>query len=128
MGGMDTSILEDVKKLLGVPKDYEAFDTDIIININSALSTLLQLGIGPSDGFYINGSKELWSDLIIREEDINKFFFVKQYVYLSVRLIFDPPSSSFVLNAYKDQLNELTWRLNVMEETFRKEEIDSEEF
>lgn len=127
MDGMDSSILEDIKKLLGIPNDYNAFDTDVVININSAFSTLLQLGVGPKDGFFITSNSELWSDFITREVDVNKFLFIKQYVYLSVRLIFDPPSSSSVMNAYKEKLDELTWRINVMEETFRKEEIAGEE-
>ncbi len=127
MDGMDSSILEDIKKLLGIPNDYNAFDTDVVININSAFSTLLQLGVGPKDGFFITSNSELWSDFITREADVNKFLFIKQYVYLSVRMIFDPPASSFVMNAYKEKLDELTWRINVMEETFRKEEIVGEE-
>lgn len=125
MDGMNESILKSTKKLLGVAEDYSAFDMDIIININSAFSTLLQLGLGPSDGFYITGDMETWSDFIPDEQQ-NKFLDVCQYVYLSVKIIFDPPTSSSVLDAYQKRLDELTWRLNVMEETFR-EEVDDEE-
>ncbi len=132
MDGMNTSILEDIKKLLGVPQDYEAFDTDIVMHINSAFSTLYQLGIGLKNGFYITGKSEVWNDLwrdcIFTNTETDKFFFIKQYVYLSVRLIFDPPASSYVLNAYKERLDELTWRIVSMNETFREEDDDGEEF
>lgn len=125
MGGISESILLTIKKLLGISNDYQAFDMDVIIHINSAFSTLLQLGVGPKEGFYITGEIETWSDFIPEEEE--KFLLVQQYIYLSVRLIFDPPSSSFVLDAYNKRLDELTWRLNVMEETFRKEDDDVEQ-
>lgn len=124
MDGMNDSILSTIKKLLGIPEDYEVFDTDIVMHINSAFSTLLQLGIGPRTGFYITGTTETWTDLIDNEADM--FLFVQQYVYISVKLMFDPPTSSFVLEAYNKRLDELTWRLNVMEETFREEEETDE--
>lgn len=124
MNGMNDSILSTIKKLLGVPEDYEVFDTDIVMHINSAFSTLLQLGIGPKTGFYITGITESWADLIDNNADM--FLFVQQYVYISVKLMFDPPTSSFVLDAYNKRLDELTWRLNVMEETFREEEEPDE--
>lgn len=119
MDGINDSILNTIKKMLGVSNDYKVFDTDIIVNINSVFSTLIQLGVGPKEGFFISDSLSTWSDFLITEEEQNKFNFVIQYMYLQVKLVFDPPTSSFVLDAYSNRVKELEWRLNVMEETFR---------
>lgn len=106
---MSNSILESIKKLLGLPKDYDAFDQDVIMHINSAFSILKQLGVGSSGGFVINSYDETWSDYILNESCLND---VKTYIYLKVRLWFDPPTNSSVLNAMQSQINELEWRLN----------------
>lgn len=104
------SILESIKKLLGITEDYTQFDTDIIIHINSVFSTLTQLGIGPGSGFSIEDKSTEWSDFIAGREDIEA---VKSYVYLRVRMLFDPPQSSAVIEAMKQMISETEWRLTV---------------
>lgn len=108
------SILTSVKKLLGIVEEYEHFDSDIIMHINSALFTLKQLGVGPSEGFTISDKTAVWTDFI---SDIDKIEAVKSYVYLKVKLVFDPPASSAVMEAIKNQISEYEWRLNVEVET-----------
>ena len=107
---MEQSILKSIKALLGPDADYDPFDQDIIIFINAAISTLTQLGIGPSGGFRITGTRETWNDFIGSSVDLES---VKEYIYMKVRIAFDPPTSSFVLSAYQDTCKELEWRLNV---------------
>jgi len=104
------SILLSVKKMLGLDKDYDVFDPELIIHINTVFGTLHQLGVGPEDQFRITGDSDLWSEFTTEGEQTDE---VKTYVYLRVRLLFDPPSSSFVLSSFKEQLQELEWRLNV---------------
>jgi len=108
------SILVSVKKMLGIEQDYTHFDSDIILNINSVLLSLNQLGIGPTTGFIITGDDETWSSFIGDREDIEA---VKTLVYLKVRLVFDPPSNAFVLEAMERQIKEFEWRLNIQAET-----------
>lgn len=106
---MEQSILKDIKKLIGPSIAYNVFNTDIVININAAFFTLYQLGVGPQDkAFTIIDSDAVWKDFC---EDETVIAAVKQYVYLKVRLIFDPPTSTNVHQAYQDQVNELEWRL-----------------
>lgn len=107
---MNESIFESIKKLLGPDSDYEVFDQDILIFINGALATLTQIGIGPPEGFKITGPDETWSDLLGDKQDLES---VKTYIYMKVRLVFDPPSNSSVLSAYKEACQEFEWRLNV---------------
>jgi len=107
---INQSIFGTIKSMLGPDDEYEAFDQDIIVFINSALSILTQIGIGPATGFRITGNTETWSDLLGENGDLDS---VKEYIYLKVRLAFDPPSSSTVLNAYQEICKELEWRLNV---------------
>ena len=104
------SILTSVKKLLGIAEEYEHFDQDIIIHINSVLMILTQIGVGPSDGFSIVDKEATWSDFV---EGIYQIEAVRTYVYLKVRLIFDPPSSSAVMEAINRTVSELEWRLSV---------------
>ena len=104
------SILLSVKKMLDLDKDYDVFDPELIIHINSVFGTLHQLGVGPEDQFRISGDSETWSEFDTEGEQTDE---VKSYVYLRVRLLFDPPSSSFVLSSFQEQLKELEWRLNV---------------
>lgn len=104
------SILTSVKKLLGISEEYTAFDTDIIICINSAFSILTQLGVGPSEGFSISDSSVTWDDYF---SDGTKVEAVKNYVAAKVRLMFDPPTSSSMLQALNNIISELEWRLNV---------------
>ena len=103
------SILTSIKKLLGIAEEYTHFDQDIIMQINSALFDLTQLGVGPSAGFSIDDAKDVWNDFI----DVSRIEAVKTYVYLSVKLIFDPPDKPAVIDAYERRLKELEWRLNV---------------
>lgn len=104
------SILTSVKKLLGISEEYTAFDTDIIICINSAFSILTQLGVGPSEGFSISDPSATWDDYF---SDGIKVEAVKNYVAAKVRLMFDPPTSASMLQALNNIISELEWRLNV---------------
>jgi len=111
---VEESILTSVKKLLGIPEDYEQFDTDILMHINSVFMILNQLGVGPSEGFSIADKTATWNDFI---SDNKKFESVKTYMYMKVRLLFDPPLSSAVMECMSRTINELEWRLNVAAES-----------
>ena len=110
---MDDSILNSVKKILGIAADYDAFDTDIIVHINSVFSTLNQLGLGPSEGFMIEDDSAVWEDFLLGDIRLNH---VKTYMYLRVRVLFDPPTTGFTLTAMQEQIKELEWRLSVFRE------------
>lgn len=110
---MEPSILNSTKKMLGIAEDYTVFDLDIITHINTAFSTLAQLGVGPLSGFMIEGNSEVWDDFIGIDRQYNS---VKSYVFLRVRLLFDPPSTSYLILAYEKQIEELEWRLNTHRE------------
>lgn len=111
---MEHSILKSIKKALGIADEYTAFDMDIIMHINSVFSTLHQLGVGPREGFFIEDSQAKWSQFLGTNLNINS---VKSYVYLRVRLLFDPPNTSFAVESFKKQAQELEWRLNVEADT-----------
>lgn len=119
------SILQSIKKLLGIAADYNQFDTDIIIHINSVFSILKQLGVGPENGFSITGEYDVWSDFIPKEN--TQLQDVITYVYLKVKLIFDPPLSASVIDSIKQTIGELEWRLNVEAESqsYGEEEIQN---
>lgn len=104
------SILDDIKKMLGIDSGYDAFDVDIITNINTAIMSLTQFGIGPSVGFRVTGSTENWDALLTNDTFVEG---AKTFVYLKVKLAFDPPTSSFAVEAIKEQILELSWRLMV---------------
>lgn len=109
------SILTSIKKMLGIAEEYKQFDNDIIIHINSVFTTLTQLGVGPSEGFYIENETSEWMDFI---PDLTKLQAVKSYMYLKVRILFDPASlGSATLAAYERQIQEYEWRLNVIAES-----------
>jgi len=108
---MEESILNTIKKMLGPDDSYEAFDTEIIVHINTALSTLAQLGVGPKKGFRITGPDETWDDFI--SDGSVDLEGIKSYIYMKVKMIFDPPANSFVMKAMEDSCKELEWRLNV---------------
>lgn len=112
---MDTSILNSTKKILGLPAEDESFDLDVITAINSAFSTLTDLGLGPAEGFLIDNDESTWEDFDPAMTVIQRSQ-VKTYVYLSVRLIFDPPQTSFALTALKEQIQEHVWRLSTRRE------------
>lgn len=103
------SILTSVKKLLGIDDEYTHFDVDIIMHINSVFAVLTQLGVGPSEGFSITDQYATWDDFF---QDTPPMEMVKSYMYMKVRLMFDPPTSSSVLSAMERQISELEWRLN----------------
>jgi hypothetical protein len=107
---MTDSILNDIKKLLGIDNTYTEFDTDIIIHINSVFMILNQLGVGPESGYRITGSLNTWSEFTNNEYEMES---VKSYIYLKVRMMFDPPQSSALMQAMNEQIKELGWRLNV---------------
>lgn len=113
------SILSSIKKLLGIPDADKSFDLDISIHINTVFMTLNQLGVGPDKTFSIQNADATWTDFFEDRMDLNG---VKTLVYLKVRIIFDPPSSSSVLEAYNNQITELEWRLNMNCETINKDE------
>ena len=104
------SILVSIKKLIGLTEEYTQYDTDIIIHINSVFSILHQLGVGPVNGFVIRDKSTTWTDYIGDEVLLES---VKTYMYLKVRLIFDPPQSSTHIETIKQEIAELEWRLNV---------------
>lgn len=106
------SILTSIKKLLGIEEDYTHFDTDIIMHINTVLMVLNQLGVGPAEGFIIEDSGARWTDFIPEATPI-KLDAVKSFVYLKVRLLFDPPQSSTHIESINRQISEYEWRLNI---------------
>lgn len=108
------SILTSIKKLLGITEEYEHFDSDLIMHINSVFMVLNQLGVGPAEGFSITDKTETWEDFTQNNLMIQS---VKSYVYLKVRLLFDPPSSSAVMESINRQISELEWRLNLSVDT-----------
>ena len=105
------SILQSVKKDLGIAADYTHFDEELIMNINSVLSVVRQLGVGPQDGFRITGADEVWDDLIDPADD--RLDYVKTYISKRVKLLFDPPLNSSVLESNKAVISEIEWRMNV---------------
>ena len=105
------SILTSIKKLLGIDENYKHFDADIIMHINSVFSILTQMGVGPSNGFSISGKDDTWSAFITDKPNI--FSLVKSYVYMKVRLLFDPPLSSAAIESINRQISEFEWRLFV---------------
>lgn len=109
---MKESILLSIKKLLGITEDYTVYDVDLIMHINSVFLILNQLGVGPDDGFSIKDENDTWDKII----DDSRFEAVKSYVYLKVRLLFDPPQSSAVMEAINRMISELEWRINVSAE------------
>ena len=108
------SILTSIKKLLGITEEYTHFDEDLVMHINSVFMILTQLGVGPSEGFVIEDDSAYWTDFI---EDLSKLQAVKSYVYLKVKLLFDPPLSSAVIESTNRMISEYEWRLNVEAES-----------
>ena len=109
------SILTSIKKLLGITAEYKQFDPDLIIHINSVFLILKQLGIGPEQGFSISGEYETWKQFL--PEGSENFEAVKSYMYIKVKLLFDPPTSSAVMEAMNRMASEYEWRLNVEAES-----------
>ncbi len=107
---LDESILNNIKKLLGLSETDTSFDTDVIIHINSAFMVLNQLGVGPIAGFRISNSDTKWSDYVSEDSNLEA---LKTYIHLKVKIVFDPPLSSTVMDAHKEVIKEMEWRLNV---------------
>jgi hypothetical protein len=110
---MEPSILTSTKKVLGIAETYTVFDMDILMHINAAFSILNQLGVGPVDGFFIEDESAEWEDFDVPANQLN---LIRTYVFLKVRLLFDPPSTSFLITAMTDQIKEYEWRLNSFRE------------
>lgn len=110
---MEDRILASTKKVLGVPEDYTAFDLDIMTHINTAFSVLTQIGVGPAEGFFIEDGDAVWSDFITDNITLNM---VKTYVYLKSRILFDPPTTSFLIEALNKQIAEYETRISYRRE------------
>lgn len=104
------SILTSVKKMLGIAEEYDHFDADLIMHINSVLTILGQLGVGPAEGFFIEDDEAEWTDFV---PDMSNLQFIKTYVYQKVKLLFDPPQSASAIEALNRSISELEWRINV---------------
>ena len=111
---INDSILSSVKIMLGLTDEYDVFDLSIINHINSVFTILSQIGVGPAEGFIIEDKTAVWSDFI---QDAKLYQLVKSYVVLKVRLLFDPPMSSAVMECYRTQINEYEWRLRTLIES-----------
>lgn len=118
---MTNSILTSIKLMLGIHEEDDSFDESILMDINSAFMVLHQLGVGPKDGFMISDSSAEWNDFIpsITGQQLE---LVKTYIYLKVKLMFDPPASATILESYQRQINEYEWRLNVAVDPVHEEE------
>jgi len=110
---MTDSILESTKKVLNLAPDYTAFDQDIIMHINSVFSTLWQLGVGPELGFRIEDDIATWDAFLGDDPTLSH---IKTYMYLRVRMLFDPPTTGYLVDAMEKQVKELEWRINVQRE------------
>lgn len=104
------SILGSVKKVIGLAEDYRQFDPDLIMHINTAFAVLYQLGVGPKQPFTISGYDETWAEFTTTQQNIEN---VRSYVYMKVRMLFDPPSTATMHEAFERQIQEMEWRLNV---------------
>ena len=111
---MDDSVLTTVKKLLGIMEDYEHFDTDILFHINTVLMILNQLGVGPPNGMFVTDKSTTWRDITDGKTDLGC---LQSYVFLRVKLIFDPPLTSSVIESMNRVISELEWRLNITVDT-----------
>lgn len=107
------SILTSIKKMLGISEEYEHFDADLIMHINSVFLNLTQIGVGPKTGFIIEDASVTWDDFI---EDVMQLQAVKSYTYLKVKLLFDPPLSSAVIESTNRMITEFEWRLRLAAE------------
>lgn len=115
---MEESILNTIKKMLGVDPSYMAFDTDIIVGINSALMALFQIGVGSASKHTITGYDETWAYILGDTLELEP---AKEYVYIKTRLAFDPPTNSSLIDAMDNMASELEWRLNVQVEPAKGE-------
>jgi hypothetical protein len=112
---LSDSILATIKKMLGLEDNYTPFDIDVKVFLNSALMTLQQIGVGPKEGFIVKDFTQTWNDFLPKDTMLEA---VKTYLYLCVKMAFDPPSNSFVMDAMKQQKEELEWRLREQAEFY----------
>lgn len=110
---LETSILRSIRQRIGPSAEYDVFDTDLIVNINTSFSRLCQLGVGPEIPFRIYDDTATWDDFQTEDKIMED---VKQYIYLKARLIFDPPQSGTVINMYKEEVEKLEWLLKEVSE------------
>lgn len=110
---MEESILTTIKKLLGIAEEYTAFDLDVITHINSAFFTITQLGIGPSGGFAIEDAEAVWDDFL---GEGYQYTSLKTYLFLKVKMVFDPPTTSYLITSIEKQILELEVRLSTSRE------------
>lgn len=109
---MAESILQTIRRMIGPSMLDSEFDTDLVVHINSVLFDLTELGVGPRDGFMITGDTETWEDFL--GEGVKNLEAVKTFVFLKVKMIFDPPTVGGVIAAYEKLIKEYEWRINVM--------------
>lgn len=112
------SILTSIKKMLGIAEEYTHFDADLIMHINSVFMVLTQLGVGPSTGFHIEDETSTWDEFVSETSNLDA---VKSYMHLRVKLLFDPPTNSSVIESMNRMIGEFEWRLNVTAETAQVE-------
>lgn len=117
---IQTNILGSIKSLLGIANDDTDFDDELLIHINSNIASLVQMGIGPSEGFEVT-SNSSWSDFVGNDKRLNS---IKSYIYMKVKLIFDPPVNSSTVEAYKTQVAEFEWRNRVTKEIDDNESVE----
>lgn len=108
------SILTSIKKFLGINAEYDHFDPEIVMHINSVFADLWQMGVGPGEVFVIEDDTATWEDFM---QGLDKYQAVKTYMELRVKILFDPPSSASVLTAYQKEIDKWEWRLNVAAES-----------
>ena len=118
MAKINSSILNDVKEAIGIVQDYTVFDSQLIICINSVFSTLHQPGIGPEEGFSIDGPETKWEDYV----ESKRFDFIRSYMIMKVHVMFDPPTSSVAMDALNKQIAEYEWRINSEVECYGEED------
>lgn len=114
MSDANDSILTSTKQILGLADDYTVFDVDVITHINAALSVVNQLGVGPENGFFISDKDAKWIDIDLPP---NQLSLLRTYIFLKTRFTFDPPTTSFLIDAMSNQIKEYEWRLNIFRET-----------
>ena len=113
---MNEQILTSVRHAIGLGEEHTYYDSDLILHINSTFDVLHQIGAGPTEGFAIEGELETWNDYFNREP-ARVINFVKTYMYISVKLLFDPPQNSFLVKSLEDKQKEYEWRINVAAES-----------
>ncbi len=119
---MENSILISTKKVLGLDAAYDVFDLDVLMHINAAFSILQQLGVGPEIGFMVEDETAVWQDFVLDPGSEISLNLIKTYVQLKARMLFDPPTTSFLIEAMNTQIQEYEWRLNVFREYARADD------